>query len=581
MSASQEKALSLPGSDVSATRDMSQSDGPDQTVEDTALKGNPNESSLSIPTKQDKPAVELQSATSEHHPGHGDQSQFIQGHSDGQARASPSSDHTAEIRALQQRLSHLEMKANRPPRNSKSHRPRPRANRSEQDSEPGEEDKKLRKLVRKAPYGNKWVKEAEARAEETAEDRKEFGQSPNNASDGDPLSLESGTMYHVAKDGTMHEGDQGNIMVIRDSHWFANYGDRFLFHEDAEQRRLDEPHPLRGVRPPTALRPIYQEPRLDNRGSRIPPTEWDTSDTDEWSTDTSTKSRDFNYYRARLRGDFEWELDRLNAQVRRYRARQEKKQARLLADRAKAENERMEREFQRGGSQQYSMQRPDMKHAKPAGQYGTPSLNVVDWYMFRAARSMPSEISFAIDVLIGEPIVSDTTRGMFSATDSKTTSGPDNPSASGKTELIHDAKRGENLQWNGQGPLPERIRINSKPIIDNLSRIHGKALCAPEEPRTSVVMLRPFRMLNTYSREIRESSTRNADAASPDPSRSVPDTATQPPGSVETSTKGDQVPDSAVDVDKAPSTQNPVNYSAGKAENMEHLTCLHEFVDNC
>lgn len=56
------------------------------------------------------------------------------------------------------------------------------------------------------------------------------------------------------------------------------------------------------------------------------------------------------------------------------------------------------------------MQRPDMKHAKPAGQYGTPSLNVVDWYMFRAARSIQSEISFAIDVLIGEPIVSDTTR---------------------------------------------------------------------------------------------------------------------------------------------------------------------------
>lgn len=281
MSASQDEAINLPGFDVSVTGDMSQSDGPDQTLEDTALKGNPDELSLSMPTKQEKPAVVLQSATSEHQPDHGDQSQFIQGHSGGQARASPSSDHTAEIRALQQRLSHLEMKTNRPPRNSKSHKTRPRANRSEQDNEPGEEDKKLRKLIRKAPYGRKWVQEAEARAEETANHRKHFGQAPNNDSDGDPLSMESGTMYHVAKDGTMHEGDQGNIMVIRDSHWFANYGSRFLFHEDAEQRRLDEPHPLRGVRPPTALRPIYQEPRIDNWGSRIPPAEWDTSDTDE------------------------------------------------------------------------------------------------------------------------------------------------------------------------------------------------------------------------------------------------------------------------------------------------------------
>lgn len=59
-------------------------------------------------------------------------------------------------------------------------------------------------------------------------------------------------------------------------------------------------------------------------------------------------------------------------------------------------------------------------------------------------------------------------------------------------------------------------------------------------------MLRPFRMLNAYAKEIRESSSRSADA---------------------------------VDVDKAPSPQEPVIDSTEKAEIMD-LICLREFVDS-
>lgn len=575
MSASQGETSKSPDLGLSVTQEIIPTSDADETVKNTA----PVVTSLPMPTGGSATmatAADSQSATTEHRPDEGDQSQVSYEHSVEQMGATQPSQYETEIRDLKKRLLQLETRAVRPTRNPKSHKPRPGKEPGKTKDEPIEDDKNLRKLIRKAPYGRKWVEEAEAQAEETMEEREQFGKGPNNTSNPRGYA-KSDTMHHIAKDGTMQEGDQEDVILRGDKNYLLNYGDQFTFAEDAFHRRLDVPHPLRGVRPPFSLRPIYKQPEIDHSlwpyDQRVAPTEWDTADTDEWSSDTSTRSQDFNYYRARLRGDFEWELDRLNAQVRRYKMRQEKRQARLLADRAKEEDDRLVREFERGGSHGYAMQRPDPKHTKPAGKYGLPSLNVVEWYMFRAARSIKTDASFAIDVLTGEPKTSDTQRTLniketISAVDHETnTSGTDKPSST------QDANTKDNVKWNGQGPLPERIRINSKPIIDNLVKIHGKDLCPQQEPRTSVVMLRPFRMLNNYAKDIRELCERLADASSPDLAMSASHMATQ-------SVTEPQQSGSTDNLHKTPSTEAPIMDPAEKAETTEHLNCLRDFIDN-
>jgi hypothetical protein len=53
----------------------------------------------------------------------------------------------------------------------------------------------------------------------------------------------------------------------------------------------------------------------------------------------------------------------------------------------------------------------------------------------------------------------------------------------------------------GQEPLPERIRINSKPIIRILSKIHQSTISPRDAP---VVLFRPFKILLFYQKKIRD-----------------------------------------------------------------------------
>lgn len=587
MSASEDVAGNASGLDVSSTQQITQPDSSALMDENIAPKLGPAVSSLPMSTEQDAaltPAADSPTATGEPQPHMEAQSHLRREQSATQSRADQSPHYNDEIRAMQERLQQLEAYTMRRNRNFRTHNPRKGKETDNLEDEQMKDNKDLRKFIRKAPYGRRWVEKAEAEAEETEEQRKEFGNAPNKA--GYPEYPLSDTMYHVSKDGTMLEGNQYEIMFTENGEYAANYGNKFGFMNDAYHRNRDKPNPHRGVRPPSAPRPIYKDPKIDESvplwRTRVPPTEWDTSDTDEWSTDTSTRSKDFNYYRARLRGDFEWELDRLNAQVRRYRVRQEKKQARLLADRTKEENARMERELEEG-SHQYTMNRPD---TKPIGRYGVPSLNLVDWYWFKASRRMESDASFAIDVLLGEPKTLDTQQilnipGATSHLDSKAaTIGLDNALSTRKTESTQDASIKDSTQWTGRGPLPERIRINSKPIIDNLSKIHGKDLCAPKEIGSSVVILRPFRMLNHYAKKINELSPTVEETAASDVAMAGSDTSTQASGAAKaTDAKTEQKLDGQAHVNTTTTTEEMALDSSHQAEITDHLGCLVEFFD--
>lgn len=456
-----------------------------------------------------------------------------------------------EIRLLQERLLYLENQATEqwkatvedaPPEDSKSDR-----NSRSSDSD---DDEGLRKHIRKTPSGRQQVEAIEQDAEEEADERKDYGQGPNKALHGDATN----TMYHVQQSGDLLRGREFDALIAKKG-WLKTYGQTFpgfSHFEEFQLRKRDKPVPQRGVRPPTAMHPFYQAPlrkeakerpplrkaewqKFDLQPLKLsrklgPPTRWDESDPGEWSSDTSTRSQDFKYFRSRLRGDFEWELDRLNAQVLRYRKHKDKKKSRQLATKARKDNERRDEALGAYDQQSELIAKLELD-AKAAGQdeYGIRQLNPVGWSIFRLSRAMPLQYSFVIDVLVEEPILSRDLQPWErlkrdkkgrkvheTNTNSRTT-------AADIVNIMDDAAQSsrQSNSWTEQDPLPERIRINSRHILEVLSSIHGSTLCLDQDESSSVAVLRPFRILNAYGKEIRDTCSRLRDDVVMGPENSV------------------------------------------------------------
>lgn len=123
-----------------------------------------------------------------------------------------------------------------------------------------------------------------------------------------------------------------------------------------------------------------------------------------------------------------------------------------------------------------------------------PKLRYVEWSLFRALRLDLEENSFAIDVLKGEPVVTFDWAGYWGSRKTK------------RGRMKDDETKGKasgNLKKKqpGQAPLPERIRIHSKQILNVLEKICGDQLSSREEP---LVMIRPFKFLVYYEDQIRQ-----------------------------------------------------------------------------
>lgn len=412
-----------------------------------------------------------------------------------------------------------------------------------------DDDEALRKHIRKAPSGKRRVETIEQHAEEGADERKDYGQGPNKATRGDATS----TMYHVRQSGDIFRGTEFDA-ITGNKGWVDTYGQTFpgfSYSEEFELRQREKPLPHRGVRPPTAMHPFYQAPlrkamrrppfraneyqKFDLQPLKLsrklgPPTRWDDSDLEEWSSDTSTRSQDFKYFRSRLRGDFEWELDRLNAQVLRYRKHKDKKKSRQLATEARKDDERRDEELGAYDQQNELIEKLELD-AKAAGQdeHGIRQLNPVGWSVFRLSRAMPLQYSFVIDVLVEEPRLSSDlkpwgrlNREMKDKKVHKTNTNF-RTTAAEIVNIKDDAAQSlrQSVSWTQQDPLPERIRINSKQILGILTSIHGSTLCLDEDESSSVAVLRPFRILNAYGKEIREMCSRLRDEVAMESEKSV------------------------------------------------------------
>lgn len=489
-----------------------------------------------------------------------------------------------EIRALRKRLLHLENQATQQ-RNAQVEEAAPKDTTREKqvDNEGSEEDINLRRHIRKAPYGRRWVKKTEQQAEEDADERKQYGQGPNNV----PFWEARGTMHHVQESGDMLNENEDDAIIGPDG-WYDTHYPPYDLGGDVKLRRRHKAYPHRGIRPPTAIRPFYEKPNRQaargpyQEGPRLsrklgPPTRWDQSDSEEWSSDTSTRSQDFNYFRARLRGDFEWELDRLNAQVLRFRNHKERKAARELATKTQQEiNEQKE------GLDAYAtlVASPEHGAESPVGEHGIQRLNVVRWSVFKLTRVLPLKLSCVIDVLVEEPkLWSDpwgrdkNFRTMGKQAHKKNANSINiiaDAKADGKDDAEQDSKQA--TQWAVQGPLPERIRIHSQQIIDILSSIHGSPLCPDAKPGSSVLLLRPFRILNVYDKEIREMCLKLAEDADGKTESSMS----------EGDKVGDQVEQKGTQADDAAKTAAEKETHPSPEERLvqrEHLNYLRQFMD--
>ncbi|KAJ4325078.1 hypothetical protein N0V84_003621 [Fusarium piperis] len=408
-----------------------------------------------------------------------------------------------------------------------------------------EEEKKLRKEIRRARFGRKWVQKTEERADETADDREaqQFGSRGPFMSQIGPggQPTRSGDDYRNPRDGTMVPE-------------FATTREEILWTYHVTP---DPGH--NSIRPPASLRPIYSR-KLG------PHTQWDTSDSEEWSSDGSTRSRDFNYFRARLRGDFEWELDRLNHQRKRYEAHKAKKEKRRL--------EQIPRDQDAGrdsnGLEDEAFGGAD-KEDRAIEQHAVPKLNPLEWNMFKAARITQSEkTSFAIDILMGEPKIND-----YYGYISKqywARSARSNPMSTAQTSQAPAPTE----RPDGHSAFPERIRIHSRHIIKTLAVVRGSDLVTSDSFNIgSVVMLRPFRMLVYYEREIREWYSKLAEELDPAKSKPEGDVKAE---ELENTDDVDEASDTSSIREKKPKVEDPEGYSKSETT-LQQLPCLFDFMD--
>ncbi|RKL30430.1 hypothetical protein BFJ72_g11543 [Fusarium proliferatum] len=169
------------------------------------------------------------------------------------------------------------------------------------------------------------------------------------------------------------------------------------------------------------------------------------------------------------------------------------------------------REAERQAVQAWRLAHPGQEYQVPQSKTGPPStsmLNRVSWTEFQDSLEVTDQVNrFAIDVLIGEPNVKVTlpslryrTRGEAAkyGFDNRVDGTGATASSSAAANLRKPTGR---TMSRGQGPLPERIRINSTAILRILSKIFQEEISTNFEP---VLMMRPFRGLIWYKDEIRK-----------------------------------------------------------------------------
>lgn len=132
--------------------------------------------------------------------------------------------------------------------------------------------------------------------------------------------------------------------------------------------------------------------------------------------------------------------------------------------------------------------------------YCIAKLNRVEWLEFRHLRTLLRfrKFGYVIDILAGEPTADGEQNG-YPASERSTFQYVDRFKAA-TTRM--DEERGPKTFHPVQGALPERIRINSRKIINYLKNGIGQGFTSLND-RQPLVIVRPFRALVHYEAQIR------------------------------------------------------------------------------
>ncbi|KAL8376084.1 hypothetical protein RB595_007278 [Gaeumannomyces hyphopodioides] len=202
-----------------------------------------------------------------------------------------------------------------------------------------------------------------------------------------------------------------------------------------------------------------------------------------------------------------------------------------------------------------------------------PDSNFIGWDEFVVGRGRSNTEGFAIDVLVGSPVVS---LGDEAGKSLWWSSWPANTGNACK----NSADKPNQSQGSAVPTVPERIRIRSKQIIKFLVGIFGKRVSQYDE---AVVMTRPYRALSYYDSHIRrgfeQEVERALNPAGGDGSYS--------PKSNESShvEPADSEPDNlsvaeSDDSEREVSDESDVEVEATSEKQIEHIRCLINFLNS-
>lgn len=198
--------------------------------------------------------------------------------------------------------------------------------------------------------------------------------------------------------------------------------------------------------------------------------------------DEYDRTIDYGYRRERLRKNFEWDLDRL-----------------FLAE---------EMERRRQGSVMHKPKASDISNQKMQQSHGhdtealdetslifyaEPEIKRLDWSGFKPLANSLEKDAHAIDVLVGEPIIED------SSLNQSLNWFDYQPRQHQKPDWLRDGKLAQDVAA-GLVQLPERIRINSTILRKAMAKIlgsDGQSLDDTGEGSVSVIFTRPFKAI-TY-----------------------------------------------------------------------------------
>ncbi|KAI1465513.1 uncharacterized protein F4812DRAFT_466485 [Daldinia caldariorum] len=203
----------------------------------------------------------------------------------------------------------------------------------------------------------------------------------------------------------------------------------------------------------------------------------------------------------------------------------------------------------------------------------------VSWDQFKALQSQKGELSAAIDILIGEPVIE------FSLRNSNRR-WPVARARKAETTETHEKKSASKLETaSNDSPMPERVRINSRSLLHILRKI-GKS-GKTDFSASSLVLLRPFRVLAYYSQAIRDQYRNLENKFKENPteqdllsahSRTLPGSTNVPNVVDETAQKSSSLETSSERGEAEEEKEEDDNLNSPIA--FEHMKCLVEFMDN-